>query len=804
MDRKRSRAALDPPPPPNATGPPDVKRPKRSSSLVQCLCGCLSKLVDITVPLFALDPAALRRAASLRAGLALPRRPPKDVLLRGVRRAREGPSPADGEAAPRQLRLPHVFGRMHLRQIVQGRVVHLTTDDATTPQLAVDGELNGEATDLMGRISPAEYPERCPPDQLGSSSPHGSGRSFNSASEEAAVTIALEGASDPPEPDRDGLEEEPGSTLGDPDAPDAAPASPSPLPSPPPPATSPSPPPRGLPPSCALPKVPTAHWQRLDDYCRPSRPPPVCPEDYAPYQPSNMCGMEDEYEMDSEDDAFCERHRHLVADDDMFIRMFRLLDRCYMKEAADSLAMPEDDDRCVVCGLEDTYESNEMVYCDCCNIAVHQKCYGIITIPQGSWFCLKCINSSTRTIRCEFCPSRVGAFKRTSRGNWGHVVCAQWIPQLGFNNADFVDVIVGEERLLPHRRNALTCMVCDSEEGVCIRCCARGCEAAYHVTCAMQRDYDMFVPEEEGTPRRCLSYCPRHSLEAEEAQKGRWRRRERKGALPTRKSAYRSRDHDRISSHITSVLARVERYFHTLCRARRIFVRGMKDVGLQEGEEYTDDEDLDNVVGTVYGFSNAMLPVDVSSALAQRSPLSDDSGSEPDDLGSLGLPDDPSVPDAGGGSSSVTLPSTTDPLGGNGCPADPPARLSGSSQPSFGSNGTSGGMARVAPFTMAPQDRASNDRRLRTIFYYWVCKKQAFSLEQYCRYRRILRGMKKRDVPAAERTNLSCSLEWECAIIKKLRFDLEKMRVLVDIVRTREKVKRLLLLRDFDVFMQAL
>lgn len=41
--------------------------------------------------------------------------------------------------------------------------------------------------------------------------------------------------------------------------------------------------------------------------------------------------------------------------------------------------------------------------------------------------------------------------------------------------------------------------------------------------------------EEEGTPRRCLSYCPRHSLEAEEAQKGRWRRRERKGALPTRK-----------------------------------------------------------------------------------------------------------------------------------------------------------------------------------------------------------------------------------------------------------------------------
>ena len=39
------------------------------------------------------------------------------------------------------------------------------------------------------------------------------------------------------------------------------------------------------------------------------------------------------------------------------------------------------------------------------------------------------------------------------------------------------------------------------------------------------------------------------------------------------------------------------RYFHTFSRCYRAYVCGMKDAGLAEGEEYTDDEDLDNVIG---------------------------------------------------------------------------------------------------------------------------------------------------------------------------------------------------------------
>ena len=34
----------------------------------------------------------------------------------------------------------------------------------------------------------------------------------------------------------------------------------------------------------------------------------------------------------SEDDQFCVGHRDLIEDDDMFIKIFRMLDQCYMKE----------------------------------------------------------------------------------------------------------------------------------------------------------------------------------------------------------------------------------------------------------------------------------------------------------------------------------------------------------------------------------------------------------------------------------------------------------------------------------------
>lgn len=43
---------------------------------------------------------------------------------------------------------------------------------------------------------------------------------------------------------------------------------------------------------------------------------------------------------------------------------------------------------CDVCRSPDSEDGNEMVFCDSCNICVHQACYGITVIPDGKFVAL--------------------------------------------------------------------------------------------------------------------------------------------------------------------------------------------------------------------------------------------------------------------------------------------------------------------------------------------------------------------------------------------------------------------------------
>ena len=47
---------------------------------------------------------------------------------------------------------------------------------------------------------------------------------------------------------------------------------------------------------------------------------------------------------------------------------------------------------CCVCSDDTGYSNNPLVYCDGpgCQVAVHQACYGIVQIPENSWFCRAC------------------------------------------------------------------------------------------------------------------------------------------------------------------------------------------------------------------------------------------------------------------------------------------------------------------------------------------------------------------------------------------------------------------------------
>ena len=66
-----------------------------------------------------------------------------------------------------------------------------------------------------------------------------------------------------------------------------------------------------------------------------------------------------------------------------------------------------------------------------------------MTVPTGPWFCRKCESQERAArVRCELCPSKDGALKRTDNGGWAHVVCALYIPEVRFGNVATMEPII--------------------------------------------------------------------------------------------------------------------------------------------------------------------------------------------------------------------------------------------------------------------------------------------------------------------------------------------------------------------------
>lgn len=177
------------------------------------------------------------------------------------------------------------------------------------------------------------------------------------------------------------------------------------------------------------------------------------------------------------------------------------------------------DQPCAVCGGTECDNSNAIVFCDGCDVAVHQECYGVVFIPEGQWLCRRCMISRNRKINCLFCPSHTGAFKQTDTGSWGHVVCGIWIPELFFVNPFYMEPIEGID-LIPKSRWKLNCYICRQRMGACIQCSNKNCFAAYHVTCAKRAGLYMdfgscsIVEASSNTippGLKLLSLCDKHS-----------------------------------------------------------------------------------------------------------------------------------------------------------------------------------------------------------------------------------------------------------------------------------------------------
>ncbi|XP_008193239.1 protein AF-10 isoform X2 [Tribolium castaneum] len=167
---------------------------------------------------------------------------------------------------------------------------------------------------------------------------------------------------------------------------------------------------------------------------------------------------------------------------------------------------------CCVCSDDRGWSENPLVYCDgqSCTVAVHQACYGIVTVPTGPWYCRKC-ESQERSVKvkCELCPSKHGALKRTDNSGWAHVVCALYIPEVRFGNVTTMEPI--QLQLIPTERFNKTCYICEEKGkassatvGACMQCNKAGCKQQFHVTCAQSLG---LLCEEAGNYLDNVKYC---------------------------------------------------------------------------------------------------------------------------------------------------------------------------------------------------------------------------------------------------------------------------------------------------------
>ncbi|XP_029982739.1 protein Jade-1 [Sphaeramia orbicularis] len=197
--------------------------------------------------------------------------------------------------------------------------------------------------------------------------------------------------------------------------------------------------------------------------------------------------------------------------------------RCYENmthavETEEGLGIEYDEDVvCDVCQSPDGEDNNEMVFCDKCNICVHQACYGIQKVPKGSWLCRICALGILP--KCQLCPKKGGAMKPTRSGTkWVHVSCALWIPEVSIGNPEKMEPITNVSHI-PSNRWALICCLCKEKTGACIQCSAKNCRTAFHVTCGLHASLEMNTILTEEDEVKFKSYCPQHSgLEGTESR----------------------------------------------------------------------------------------------------------------------------------------------------------------------------------------------------------------------------------------------------------------------------------------------
>jgi len=169
------------------------------------------------------------------------------------------------------------------------------------------------------------------------------------------------------------------------------------------------------------------------------------------------------------------------------------------------------EDACDACCLDHEVEHTDaVVFCDGCNLRVHQTCYGIPKIPKGPWYCAQC-EAGVKNMKCCVCPNTDDhALKPTTDGRWIHVMCAMWHSEPRFVDPETRTPVDLSLPISPARMR-LTCVFC-KKKGACLQCQYGRCATSYHVPCGFRNGIKFeFRDAENEEDVYFHSFCLKHA-----------------------------------------------------------------------------------------------------------------------------------------------------------------------------------------------------------------------------------------------------------------------------------------------------
>ncbi|KAI5062799.1 hypothetical protein GOP47_0021346 [Adiantum capillus-veneris] len=189
-----------------------------------------------------------------------------------------------------------------------------------------------------------------------------------------------------------------------------------------------------------------------------------------------------------------------------------------------------DEDLCHVCYGGECDEKNQILFCNSCNVAVHQECYGIKAVPEDQWLCCMCRHRSDMfgntqcrdSHDCVLCPVKGGALKliapykeqacdAPTAAAFAHLFCCQWIPETYIGDVEFMEPIMNVEGVREERWKLL-CSICKEKHGACIQCSHGMCATAFHPLCARQSNLRMEVSSKaNGNEIDLRAFCSKHT-----------------------------------------------------------------------------------------------------------------------------------------------------------------------------------------------------------------------------------------------------------------------------------------------------